>query len=327
MNIIKSALCGAVALTFLPSFAVAQSINWDMPNEYNQTSVPGAADQYFADQLEKTSNGEIEITHHFGGALGYKGPQMLDAIGSGAVPIGNIFAGQLSGIDELFLLSSLPFVATTSESAKKLLDASRDEYEATFAKNNQKMLYAMPWPPSGIWARHPVDDLASLQGLKIRTYDPNGTNTFAEAGAKPLQVSWADTVPQVGAGVLDGVLTSADLGNAANLWELLPNFTGINYSMPLNIATINLDTWNDLTPELQKAVEEAATATEEHQWATIDGKVAEDYEVIRNNDGTVIEEPDADLLEALNKSSSAAIDGWLTKMGDRGTVIFDAFKK
>lgn len=327
MSPVKSILYGAAALTLLPGFALAQSINWDMPNEYNQTSVPGTADQYFADQLKKTSNGEIEITHHFGGALGYKGPQMLDAIGSGAVPIGNLFAGQLSGIDELFLLSSLPFVATTSESAKKLLDASRDEYEEVFTKNNQKMLYAMPWPPSGIWARHPVDNLETLQGLKIRTYDPNGTKTFAAAGAKPLQVSWADTVPQVGAGVLDGVLTSADLGNAASLWELLPNFTEINYSMPLNIATINLDTWNDLSANLKKAVEEAATATEKHQWATIDDKVAEDYEVIRSNNGTVIEDPDTDLVEALDKSSSAAVDDWLEKMGGRGTVIFDAFKK
>ncbi|MDM8347177.1 TRAP transporter substrate-binding protein [Pseudochrobactrum sp. sp1633] len=327
MSVMKVTLSALAVFMTSATCVMAQTVKWDMPNEYNQTSIPGVADEYFAKILKEKTGGAIEIMHHFGGALGYKGPQMLDAVGSGAVPIGNLFAGPLSGIDPLFLLSSLPFVAATPEEAKKLLDVSRDQYEAVFLKNNQKMLYAMPWPPSGIWARSRIDNLDSLKGLKIRTYDPSGTKTFSGAGATPLQVSWADTVPQVGAGVLDGVLTSAELGNAAKLWEQLPYFTGINYSMPLNIVTINLDVWDELSPELQQAVTEAGIATENHQWATISDHVIQDYKVIRDNNGTVIEDPAEDLMAALKENSKGAIDDWLAKIGDRGQTILGKFKQ
>lgn len=327
MSLTKLSLSALSILLTTSTITLAQTIKWDMANEYNQTSIPGVADKYFADVLKEKSDGAIEITHHFGGALGYNGPQMLDAVGSGAIPIGNLFVSPLSGIDPLFLLSALPFLAATPEEAKKLFEASRDQYEAVFLKNNQKMLYAMPWPPSGIWARSKIDNLDSLKGLKIRTYDPSGTKTFSGAGATPLQVSWADTVPQVGAGVIDGVLTSAELGNAANLWEQLPYFTGINYSMPLNIATINLDVWDGLSPELQQAVTEAGIATEEHQWATISDHVIQDYKVIRDNNGTVIEDPADDLMSALKENSKGAIDDWLAKIGDRGQTILSIFNQ
>ena len=149
--------------------AAAGSVKWDMPNEYQATSIHGEGDQWFSKFLKDTSAGEIEIVHHFGGALGYKSAQQLDAVGDGAVQIADSYVGAFGGIDPIFLLPSLPFLAKTTKEAKTLFEVARPTFDRVFAKHNQILLYASPWPPSGIWAKKPVDKIGELKNLKIRT--------------------------------------------------------------------------------------------------------------------------------------------------------------
>ncbi|MDN3718177.1 TRAP transporter substrate-binding protein DctP [Roseibium salinum] len=190
----------------------------------------------------------------------------------------------------------------TPEEARNLFLAARSEYEAVFANNNQKLLWASPWPPSGIWAKKPVGDLDALAGLKIRTYDANGTITLLEANAAPIQLSWADVVPQLSTGGIEAVLTSAEAGANAKFWEHLDHFTEVNYAMPLNMIHINLDTWNDLSPEHQDAVLEAAKAAEDHVWQSVVTRVSENYTQMRSENMTVVSDVDPAFLAALHEA-------------------------
>jgi TRAP-type C4-dicarboxylate transport system substrate-binding protein len=63
----------------------------------------------------------------------------------------------------------------------------------------------------------------------------------------------------------------------------LPHFTEINYAMPLSFTTVNLDAWNALDSATQKAVLEAAAETEARQWQALDGRIAKNYERMREN--------------------------------------------
>ncbi|HIP79692.1 MAG TPA: C4-dicarboxylate ABC transporter substrate-binding protein, partial [Kiloniellaceae bacterium] len=156
MSMLHKALAG-LALAILPFGASAAEIKWDMANEYNDTSIHAEGDRLFSSKLAEMTGGAIEITHHFGGSIGFKSKDQLDAVGDGALPIANTYVGPLGGIDPMFLLPSLPFLAKTADEARRLLDVARADYEAIFAANNQKLLWASPRPPSGIWAKKPVD--------------------------------------------------------------------------------------------------------------------------------------------------------------------------
>ncbi len=135
------------------NFVVAAEINWDMPNEYPSTSVQGRGDKIFSKLLKEKSAGQIKISHHFGGALGLKSKDQLDAVGDGIVQVANTFIPPLGGIDPIFLLSSLPFLSSNSDEARILFDSARQDYDRVLAKFNQRLLYSSPWPPSGIWVR------------------------------------------------------------------------------------------------------------------------------------------------------------------------------
>lgn len=323
---VRCAVC-ALATTLLatPFDAPAAAETWDLANEYNATSIHAEGDVFFADQLKEKSGGEIEIVHHFGGALGYKSLDQFDAVADGAIPIADTYVGPLGGIDPMFLLPSLPFLAKTAEEAQMLYEVAKPYYEEIFAANNQKLLYSSPWPPSGIWAKKPVDSLDELAGLKIRTYDANGTITLKAAGAAPIQLSWADVVPQLSTGGIEAVLTSAESGANAKFWEHLSDFTEINYAMPLNMVHINLDTFNGLSPELQQAVLDSAAATSERNWQAVLTRVEENYAEMGDNGVTVISDVPEDYLAALNEAGRVALDDWLAKTGDEGKTIIDDY--
>ena len=85
-------------------------------------------------------------------------------------------------------------------------------------------------------------------------------DTFTALGANPTQMSWADAVPALSSGAVDGqenpltIFTVAKLHTAANqkyltLWGYVAD--------PL-IFVVNKDVWKSWTPEDQKAVREAA---------------------------------------------------------------------
>ncbi|KKL82584.1 hypothetical protein LCGC14_1983320, partial [marine sediment metagenome] len=89
--------------------------------EYQATSVHGEGDTFFAKLLAEKTKGQIVVTLHFGGALGYKSKDHLDAVGDGAIPIADTYVGALGGIDSMFLLPSLPFLAATTDSLSPIL--------------------------------------------------------------------------------------------------------------------------------------------------------------------------------------------------------------
>jgi TRAP-type C4-dicarboxylate transport system substrate-binding protein len=47
------------SVTVVP--ANAQSVRWDMPNEYPATSPQGETDQFFSQRLSELSQGDIKI--------------------------------------------------------------------------------------------------------------------------------------------------------------------------------------------------------------------------------------------------------------------------
>jgi TRAP-type C4-dicarboxylate transport system substrate-binding protein len=320
-------LCLAVSPLLSGVAAAQQPITWVMPNEYPATSIHGEGDQYFADQVKKKSKGRIVITHQFEAESGLRSRDMLEAVATAKVPIADLFGGALGEREPVFLLPSLPFVAVTTDQARALFESAQATYERVLAKHNQKLLYPSPWPPTGIWAKRPISAPETLKGLRIRTYDVNGTVTFKAIGAAPEQISFTDAVKKLSSGEIQAVLSSGDGGAGARLWDYLDHFTAINYAMPLSMVTINLDVWKQLSPALQRAVRDAASATETRQWTAIRARVDANYARMRANLVTVTPTVPAEMTAALKAAGKVAINSWLEQVGGEGRVLLADYER
>lgn len=312
-------MVGGVALA--ASAASAQEYRWDLANEYPPGSIHAQTADRFIEEVEARSDGAISVTAHHGSALGYKSLDQYDAVGDGAVQLASSFVGPWAGIDPVFLLPSLPFLAPSIEETRALYDAARPYYADVLENANQVLLYATPWPPSGIWGNKPVDSVEALKGLRIRTYDANGTVTMREAGANPIQLSWADTVPQLATGGVDAVLTSADGGAAAQLWEHQSHFSEVNYAAPLQFVHMNRDVYEGLSDEMRQVVEDAAAAAEEFGWGLLGERVEQNYAEMREHDMTIVTDVPEEFIQHLSKAAQVALKDWQERFAEAEELL------
>ncbi|WP_069383892.1 TRAP transporter substrate-binding protein [Halomonas caseinilytica] len=308
-----------------PMMHAQAATQMDFSNEYNASSIHAEGDAWFIQRVEELTDGELDITLHTGASLGFRSADHFYAVADNAVQIADSLSGTLGGIDPIFLLSSLPFLADDVESAKRLYEIARPEYAKVFNENNQVLLYASPWPASGIWSQDPVTDMQALQDLKIRTYDRNGTEILRNAGAAPVKLSWADVVPQLATGGIEAVLTSAESGANASFWEHLNDFSAIQYAIPLNMVHMNRDAFESLDESQQDAIKQAARETDEHNWEVVKQRVAQNYETLESHD-VAIHDPIPDEFRAgLEEAATPVVDNWLDNIGERGERILDEF--
>ena len=296
--------------------AFAQDVMWDMPNEYGETSVSGEADKIFAERLAANSDGRIIVTNHFGGSLGYKSKDHWAAVEDSAVPIASTYTGVFTGFDPIFLLNNMPFMATNPTESKALIDAARPYYAAAFSKGNQILLLTEPWSPVGIWSKRPIMSGSDMQGLKIRTYDKNGTITLQNIGAAAIQMSWADVVPALSTNAIEAVLTSEEGGLSANFQEFLDHYHYVNFTMGSNMVHMNADVFRDLPEDLQNIVLDTAEEVEIELWSRAQDRIDLNVKRLADANVTAITEVPESFIEELKSAGQQAIDEWRALIGD-----------
>ncbi|MCE8026673.1 TRAP transporter substrate-binding protein [Halomonas sp. MCCC 1A11058] len=328
MKINKRALiCSAfLGAGLISSQAFSQTVRMDFSNEYNANSIHAQGDAYFIERVKELSGGSINITLHTGGALGFNSGDHFYAVADGAVEIADTLSGTMSGIDPIFLLSSLPFVVNGVDEARRLYEIAKPYYEAIFEESDQILLYASPWPPSGVWSKTAIDSQTDLRNLRIRTFDRNGTETFRNVGASPVSLSWGDVVPQLATGGISAVLTSAEAGANASFWEHQNYFSAIQYAIPLNMVHMNKDSFERLSDDEQAAIMEAARLTDTHNWAAVETRTEENYQVLSEYQVTLNDPVSDELIEALSEAAASVVENWLESTGERGMTILSQFR-
>ena len=89
----------------------------------------------------------------------------------------------------MFGIDVVPFLATSFNDAKKLWAASRPAIEKKLAAQGLMVLFAVPWPPQGIYAKKELNTVDDMKGLKWRAYNVGtariGELVGAQAGHHP----------------------------------------------------------------------------------------------------------------------------------------------
>src|SRR5882724_3622537 len=284
-------IMAAIVATILSVPVTAQTVTLDLINEYPATSISGEADMFFAEAVKRLSDGRLAIRPIPDAKSGLRSREQFKAVSENRFAMANSVGGTLGDESPVFLLSSLPFLTQTRTDARILYELALPLYEQVFAERKQKLLYVVPWPPSGIWSATPLDGLAALKALKVRTYDNTGTEVLARAAASAAIVSFSDLNPKLESGEINAVLSSGDGGAGRQLWKYLRHFSDIDYAVPLSFAAISLAAWDTLDDANRGAVAEAARATTERQWTVLATRLDENFKRMRANGVTIDTKP------------------------------------
>src|SRR4030095_269459 len=158
-------LSAAVMLIGANSTAVAQS-NWNLAAGYPIGNPHTVTLNQFVKDVELATNGKIKITVHANGSL-FKVPEIARAVESGQAQMGEILMSVMVNQNPVFGVDSLPFLATGFDDAYKLWQAQKPVADRLLAKRGAKLLYAVAWPPQGIYAKKELGSGAAKKGLTL----------------------------------------------------------------------------------------------------------------------------------------------------------------
>ncbi len=303
---------------------IAGDIKMDLNAKYGANNFHTKGAVQFAQLVKDYSKGSVNITVHPGSALIKGNP--LKAVKDGTVAMTDMFIPFTSGGGKVFGISALPFIADSYEDAFNLYQLAKPEYEKTAKKWNQKLLYSVTWPASGFYSKKEVNLISDFQGVKTRTYDKNSAAFINKAGGNAVALPWGEVYSSLRTGMVDSVVTSSASGKDGKFWEVLSNYTKINYAYPLQAVTINLDYWNSLDKSQQNAVLKAAAEIEKAQWEAVkvEDKVA--LETLTQN-GIIVKEATPELKAQLKQIADELLNEYLDDSNSQIKSIFKEYRK
>ena len=121
----------------------------------------------------------------------------------------------------------------------KLYRASRKALDDRLAKQGMKLLYAVPWPPQGIFTNRTLNGAADMKGLKWRAYSPATAKIAELVGAQPVTVQAAEVSQALATGVIDSYMSSGATGYDSKTYEHIKNFYDTQAWLPKNAVIVN----------------------------------------------------------------------------------------
>lgn len=281
----------------------------------------------FAKKAKEATKGKLEITVQTGGALGYKGPELLKVVRDGLVPMSDILTSGVAGDEPLFGVVTLPFLIQSFDEGKILSDIARPHFDKVAEQKwGQKILYIAPWPAAGLWSKKEVKSVADMKGLKTRTYDKNGGLVMQAVGGTPYPLPFSEVYSSLATGLIDSVLTSTPTAVDAKFWEVLKFYSPMNITMATDLVTVNLKEFNKLDKDTQAALIKLGKEMEAEMWKKV-AQLDKDQEAISNKNGIKTVAPSKEFLNELSVVTKGIREDWLKTAPAEAKTIIEEFNK
>lgn len=320
----KVALTSSFMVGSIVGVAYAET-KWDMPTPYGDKTFHTVNVHEFANDVRVATNGELVINVHSAGSL-IKHAEIKKSIRRGIVPIGEFFLSRLANEDAVYGVDSVPFLVTNYEDAEKLWAASKGKISEKLAAQGLMMLYAVPWPSQGVYAKKELNSVADMKGLKFRAYNAATERLAQLAGMEPTQIEATDISTAFSTGRVDAMITSPSTGANSKAWDFLSHFHHTQAWLPKNTVIVNKAAFDKLDDASQKAVLEMAVKAEKRGWEMSKAESAEKIGVMQDNGISIVTPSDTlqGELKAIGKTMTAE---WLENAGADGQAVLDAYNK
>ena len=324
MTIVTRGLLGLVVAGGFATAAVAQT-SWDMPTPYPDGNFHTKNVVQFAADVDKATNGALKIKVHSAGSL-IKHPEIKRAVRQGTAPIGEVLISLAANEAPVYGVDSVPFLATGYAAAKKLYDAQKPFLEKQLASEGLVLLYSVPWPPQGIYAKKELKSMDDLKGLKFRTYNTFTGRIAALSGAIPTQVEVPDIPTAFSTGRVESMITSPATGVDSKAWDFLTHYHDTQAWLPRNMVFVNKEAFDKLTADQKKAVTDAAKAAEARGWKASEEETTAKTQVLKDNKITIVTPSDA-LKKGFTEIGGKIAGEWEASAGADGKALLANFKK
>jgi TRAP-type C4-dicarboxylate transport system substrate-binding protein len=319
-----SAFAAAVAVALLAAPACAQ-VRWSLPSAYPADNFHSENLDAFAQEVAEATGGKLAIKTYPNASL-FPATAIKSAVRIGQAQMGEILISVHDNEDPMFGIDVVPFLAASYDEARKLWTASKPAIERRFTAQGLMVLFAVPWPPQGIYAKKEINTVADMQGLSWRVYNA-GTERIAQiVGAYPVTIQAADLQRALATGLINAFMTSVATGYDTKAWETMTYFYDTQAWLPKNVTLVNKAAFDRLDKPTQEALLKAATSAEARGWSRSQERHRWYGEQLAAHGLKVLPPSDA-LKNGLHQVGERLTAEWIVKAGSDGQAVIEAYKR
>jgi TRAP-type C4-dicarboxylate transport system substrate-binding protein len=237
------------------------------------TQVTPTAPQYtrvdmpiLRDQTQKKSAGRIEINLKSWPEMNVQGPEVIRLVRSGQVDIGaaplTTVSGDVPILDGIDLAGLNPDIDQAHKVADALLPIANQDLE----KVGVKLIATYPFPAQVFFCKKPVNSLADIKGLRVRTNGPALGDLMNAFGAQPTAIAFGEVYTALERGTVDCAITGTGSGNAVKWYEVTSHLYNLATSWSVSGYFVNLAWWNKLDPAIRGLLESQLKEVQAAQW-------------------------------------------------------------
>ena len=253
--------------------------------------------EYMAKVLKEKSNGKLTLQIYPSEQLGSE-RQCVELLQIGSLAMTKVSASIMEGFTPKYRVLSLPYIFKSKEHTFSVLDGeigrelllSGEDYwlrGLTFYDAGSRSFYTKD---------RPILTPDDLSGLKIRVMkSPTAVNMIRAMGGSPTPISWGELYTALQGGVVDGAENNPPSFYTSHHYEVCKYYSLDEHTTIPDVLLISTVIWNQLSPEEQDWLQEAADESKKHQrilWAESE---KESLEAVREA-GVEIFYPDKELF-------------------------------
>ncbi|MFN6995076.1 MAG: TRAP transporter substrate-binding protein [Aquincola tertiaricarbonis] len=315
----------ATLLTLGAVMASQAQTKWDLPAAYPATNFHTENLSQFAADMDKATGGKLKITVHANASL-FKANEIKRAVQGGQAPIGEVLLANFENENPIYGVDGIPFLATSYAESKKLAEAQKPVLQKLLASQGMMLLYAVPWPPQGIYVKKEIASVADMRGLKWRAYSPATAKVAELIGAQPVTIQAAELSQALATGVVESYMSSGSTGYDSKTYESIKYWYDIQAWLPKNGILVNKKAFDALDKPTQDALLKAAADAEARGWKISEEKNAW-YKKALTDKGMKIMTPSPKLVADLKQVGGIMLADWQKKAGPDGDAVISAFRK
>ena len=317
-------VASAAALLALAGTASAQT-KWDLPAAYPTSNFHTENLIQFAKDVDTATGGKLKITVHANASL-FKANEIKRAVQGGQAQIGEVLLVNFENENPIYGVDGLPFLATSYPESKKLAEAQKPALDKLLGAQGMKLLYAVPWPPQGIYVNKEIASVADMRGLKWRAYSPATAKIAELIGAQPVTIQAAELSQALATGVVNSYMSSGSTGYDSKTYESIKYWYDTQAWLPKNGILVNQAAFNALDAATQAALIKTAAEAEARGWKLSQEK-NEWYKKALTDKGMKIMAPPAKLMTDMRQVGGIMVADWERKAGADGTAVLAGFRK
>ncbi len=211
--------------------------------------------KWWAEKVEKDSNGKLKVQLFGSMQLGGKPPDVYDQVKNGVVDIGWTLPGYKAGLFPVMSAFELPFIGAPAHIVSPAIDAFMKKH----GNKEWSAVHPIVFHSAGLSLLHmktrKIEKLEDFKGLKIRTPSRISSAALDALGATPVPIPSLKMTEALMHDLVDGVVTPWSIALAIRTIDVTRFHTETTLHEPTFAMIMNKQSYEKLSPDLKKVID------------------------------------------------------------------------